>query len=201
MFWSYDQDVFSTPRMSFLGSHGGDGSMMVPFLRYLNASLTNNLKKDNPAWQGKKKELDVNFVRMLSPIMKVQDFQFICNTKGTQKETSTFSNVYTQTDCQLQSDFAAPCNIKDLSNDHSAMWVEQESDQSKCDLQNKYDSDLIIRRNHVMSWTMKTPIFSQSHQRFSLSFGALFWCYFDNTYTQHAFYQPQLKAFHLHVVS
>lgn len=70
MFWSYDQDVFSTPRMSFLGSHGGDGSMMVPFLRYLNASLTNNLKKDNPAWQGKKKELDVNFVRMLSPIMK-----------------------------------------------------------------------------------------------------------------------------------
>ena len=132
---------------------------------------------------------------------RMQDFQFICNTKGTQKETSTFSNVYTQTDCQLQSDFAAACNIKDLSNDHSAMWVEQESDQSKCDLQNKYDSDLIIRRNHVMSWTMKTPIFSQSHQRFSLSFGALFWCYFDNTYTQHAFYQPQLKAFHLHVVS
>ena len=52
---------------------------------------------------------------------RMQDFQFTCNTKGTQKETSTFSNVYTQTDCQLQSDFAAPCNIKDLSNDHSAM--------------------------------------------------------------------------------
>ena len=45
---------------------------------------------------------------------RIQDFQFIFNTKGTQKETSTFSRVYTHTECQLQSDFAAPCNIKDF---------------------------------------------------------------------------------------
>ena len=72
---------------------------------------------------------------------RMQDFQFICNTKRTQTETSTFSSIYTQTECQLQSDFAAPCNIKDLLNDHSPVSVEQESDQSECESQNEYDSD------------------------------------------------------------
>ena len=189
--------------MSFLGSHGGDCSLMVPFLRYLNASLTNNLRKNKRAWQGKNKELDVNFVQMFSPIMKeCRIFNLFATPKEHKRKHQHFpAYTLSLTDCQLQSDFAAPCNIKDLSNDHSAMWVEQESDQSKCDPQNKYDSDLIIRRNHVMSWTMKKPILSPSHQRFSLSLGALFWCYFDNTYTQHTFYQPQRKAFHLHVVS
>ena len=76
---------------------------------------------------------------------RMHDFQFICNTKGTQTETSTFSSVYTQTECQLQSHFAAPCNIKDLSNDHSPMSVEQESDQSESDSQNEYDSGFIMQ--------------------------------------------------------
>ena len=83
----------------------------------------------------------------LSHNKRMQDFQFICNTKGTQTETLTFSSIYTQTECQLQSDFVAPCNIKDLSNDHSPMLVEQESDQSECDSQNKYDSNFIMQEN------------------------------------------------------
>ena len=53
--------------------------------------------------------------------------------------------AYTQTECQLQSDFAAPCNKKDLSNDYSPVSVEQESDQSECDSQNEYDSDFIMQ--------------------------------------------------------
>ena len=60
-------------------------------------------------------------------------------------EKSTFSRIYTQTECQLQSDFSAPCNIKDLSNDHSFVSVEKESDQSECDSQNEYDSDSIMQ--------------------------------------------------------
>ena len=53
-----------------------------------------------------------------------------------------------------------------------------------------------------MSPTMKIPILSPSHQRSLLfSFGALVWCYFDDAYTQHAFYQPRFKDFHLKVVS
>ena len=76
---------------------------------------------------------------------RMQDFQFIYNTKGTQMEKSTFSRIYTQTECQLQSDFSAPCNIKDLSNDHSFVSVEKESDQSECDSQNEYDSDSIMQ--------------------------------------------------------
>ena len=79
----------------------------------------------------------------------MQNFQFICNAKGTQTETSTFSSVYTQTECHLQSDFAAPCNIKDLPNDHSPVPVEQESDQSECDSLNGYDSDFMMQEN---SW-------------------------------------------------
>ena len=57
---------------------------------------------------------------------RIQDFQFICNTKGTQTETSTFSSVFAQTECQRHSDFAASCSIKDLSNDNSPVSVEQE---------------------------------------------------------------------------
>ena len=53
--------------------------------------------------------------------------------------------VYTQTEWQLQSDFAALCNMKDLSNDHFPMPVEQESDQSECDSQNEYDSHFIMQ--------------------------------------------------------
>ena len=60
-------------------------------------------------------------------------------------EKSTFSRIYTQTECQLQSGFSAPCNIKDLSNDHSFVSVEQGSDQSECDSQNEYDSDSIMQ--------------------------------------------------------
>ena len=44
--------------------------MMMPFLRYLNTTLTNNLRKDDPAWQGKKKELNDNFILILSAITK-----------------------------------------------------------------------------------------------------------------------------------
>ena len=33
---------------------------------------------------------------------RIKDFLFVCNTKGTQMERSTFSNVYTQTECQVQ---------------------------------------------------------------------------------------------------
>ena len=73
---------------------------------------------------------------------RMQDFQFICNTKRTQSETSTFSSVYTKTECQLQSDFAAPCNIKDLSNDYSPVSVEH---SGECDSQNEYDSEFIIQ--------------------------------------------------------
>ena len=70
---------------------------------------------------------------------RMQDFQFICNTKGTQTETLTFSSIYTQIECQLQSDFAALCNKKDLWNDHLSVSFEQESDQSECDSQSEYD--------------------------------------------------------------
>ena len=44
--------------------------MMMPFLRYLNTRLTNNLRKDNPACQVKRKELNHNFEWMLFPITK-----------------------------------------------------------------------------------------------------------------------------------
>ena len=96
---------------------------------------------------------------------RMQDFQFICNTKGTQMETSTFSSIYTQTECQLQSDFAAPCNIKDLSNDHSPVSVEQESNQSECDSQNEYDSDFIMlqkscHESHHTSFWKSQPDFN-----------------------------------------
>ena len=74
---------------------------------------------------------------------RIQDFQFICNIKRRQTETSTFSSVYTQTECQHQPEFAAPCNIKHLSNDHSLVSVEQESNQGECDSQNEYGSDFI----------------------------------------------------------
>ena len=90
--------------------------MMMPMLRYLSTTLTNNLRKDDPLWQGKKKDLNDNFAYASSHNEKVQDFQFICSTKGTQTETSIFSSVYIQTECQFQLVFAAPCNIKDLSN-------------------------------------------------------------------------------------
>ena len=44
-----------------------------------------------------------------------------------------------------------------------------------------------------MSPTMENPILSPSHQRsLLLSLGALFGCYIDDAYTQHAFYQPGL---------
>ena len=90
--------------------------MMMPMLRYLSTTLTNNLRKDDPLWQGKKKDLNDNFAYASSHNEKVQDFQFICSTKGTQTETSIFSSVYIKTECQFQLVFAAPCNIKDLSN-------------------------------------------------------------------------------------
>ena len=97
--------------------------MMMPMLRYLSTTLTNNLRKDDPLWQGKKKDLNDNFAYASSHNEKVQDFQFICSTKGTQTETSIFSRVYIQTECQFQLVFAAPCNIKDLSNDHFPVLV------------------------------------------------------------------------------
>ena len=132
--------------MSFWENQRGDCSMMMPFLRYLNTMLTNNLRKGDPAWQGKKKELNDNFVSMLSPIMKECT---ISNSFATPKEHKRkhqhFPVSTLKTECQLQSHFAAPCNIKDLSNDHSPMSVEQESDQSECDSQNEYDSGFIMQ--------------------------------------------------------
>ena len=97
--------------------------MMMPMLRYLSTTLTNNLRKDDPLWQGKKKDLNDNFAYASSHNEKVQDFQFICSTKGTQTETSIFSSVYIKTECQFQLVFAAPCNIKDLSNVHFPVLV------------------------------------------------------------------------------
>ena len=97
--------------------------MMMPMLRYLSTTLTNNLRKDDPLWQGKKKDLNDNFAYASSHNEKVQDFQFICSTKGTQTETSIFSSVYIQTECQFQLVFAAPCSIKDLSNVHFPVLV------------------------------------------------------------------------------
>ena len=67
---------------------------MMLFLRYLNTMPTNKFRRDNPAWQGKKKELNDNSVWMLPHISKeYRIFQFICNTKGTQTETSTVSSA------------------------------------------------------------------------------------------------------------
>ena len=43
---------------------------MMLFLRYLNTTPTNKFRRDNPAWQGKKKELDDNSVWMLPHISK-----------------------------------------------------------------------------------------------------------------------------------
>ena len=57
----------------------------------------------------------------------------------------TFFSVFTETECQFKSDFAARCNIKDLSNDHSPISIEQESDQSECDFQNEYNCDFIMQ--------------------------------------------------------
>ena len=97
--------------------------MMMPMLRYLSTTLKNNLRKDHPLWQGKKKDLNDNFADASSHNEKGKDFQFICNTKGTQTETSILSSVYIQTECQFPLVFAAPCNIKDLSNDHFPVLV------------------------------------------------------------------------------
>ena len=53
-----------------------------------------------------------------------------------------------------------------------------------------------------MSSTMKISLLIPSHKRLLLlCFGALFWCYFDDAYTQHAFYLSRLKTFNLKVVT
>ena len=130
--------------MSFLENHRGVCSMMMSFLHYLNTALPNYLRKDDPAWQGKKKELNDNFVWMLSPITKKCR---ISNSFATPKEHKRKHQHFPASTLRLNVNFnfAAPCNIKDLSNDHSPTSVEQESDQSECDSQNEYDSDFIMQ--------------------------------------------------------
>ena len=65
---------------------------------------------------------------------------------------------------QLNVNFAALCNIKDLSNDHSPMSFEQESDQSECDSQSEHDSDFVMQEkpcnasdNEDSNFEPKTP--------------------------------------------
>ena len=116
-------------------------------------------------------------------------------------EKSTFSRIYTQTECQLQSGFSAPCNIKDLSNDHSFVSVEQGSDQSECDSQNEYDSDSIMQEKSCNESDNKDSNFEPKPPKVAF---IVFWSsllmYFDDAHTQHAFYQPRIKTFHLKVV-
>ena len=136
--WLYNKDVFSILRMGFLENHRGDFSMMTLFLHYLHTMLTNKLRWSSIAREEDRAKRQL-CADAFSDNKRMQDFQFICNTKGTQTETLTFSSIYTQIECQLQSDFAALCNIKDLWNDHLSVSFEQESDQSECDSQNEYD--------------------------------------------------------------
>ena len=148
--------------MSFFENHRGYYSMMMPFLRYLNATLTNNLRKVIQHGIGRRKNYTKTFWGCFSHNERMQDFQFVCQTKGKQTKTSTFSSVHTQTECQFPLDFAAPCNIKDLSNKHSPVSVEQESGQTECDSQNEYDSDFIMQEKPCNeSW--KIPVLSPSH--------------------------------------
>ena len=73
-------------------------------------------------------------MQMLSPIMKeCRVFNSFATPEEHKWKHQHFPASILKTECQFQSDFAATCNIKDLSNDHSPMSVEKECDQSECD--------------------------------------------------------------------
>ena len=156
--------------MSFLENHRGDCSMMMPFLRYLYKTLTNNLRKDDPAWQGKKKELNDNFVRMLSPITKECR---ISNSFATPNEHKRKHQHFPASTLRLNVNFNQI--LQHRANDHSRVSLEQESDRSKCDSQNEYDSDLIMQEKTCNESDNEDSNFKLDHQRsLLLSFGALF---------------------------
>ena len=120
-------------------------------------------QKRRSIMQGKKKELNNNFADTFSHNERMQVFQFSCNARGIETKTSTFSSVCTQIECQLQSDFAAPCNIKYLRNDHSPFSIEQERDQSEFESQNKYDNDFIIHEKSCSKSDNNISILISSH--------------------------------------
>ena len=98
---------------------------MMPFLRFqtqhweTNSENTIRVFSDKGREKGREEERVKQqiWADAFSHTKRMQDFQFICNTKGIQTETSTFPSVFTQAECQLQPIFAAPYNIKDWSND------------------------------------------------------------------------------------
>ena len=60
-----------------------------------------------------------------SHIKRIQDFPIhLQHQRNTNGNINSFQ-CYTQTGCQLQSGFAAPCNIKDLSSGHSPLSVKK----------------------------------------------------------------------------
>ena len=119
---------------------------MMLFLCYLNTTMTNNLRKDDPTWQGKKKELNDNFVWMLSPITKECRISnsFAATPEKHKRKHNIFQCLYSDWKSTWIR-FYNTMQYKWLFISFSLVSVEQEGDQSECDSQNEYDSDCLMQ--------------------------------------------------------